>query len=167
MDAIKALFDRRSVRVFKEEPVKKEDLETILKAGLWAPSGANRQLLKFVVVTDPEVKKAICEACPGNTFVTMALVNGIVVAEMSRGGTPLEDGSAAVENMMIAATALGYGTCWIGSHGNDRGAAFKKICNFPDNYETMAALSIGVPADELPERAGRAPLDTVVVCDKF
>lgn len=167
MDTIKALMDRRSVRDFKDLPVKEEDLQTILQAGLFAPSGANRQLLKFVVVKDAKIKKAVCDACPGNTFMPKAPVIVIVAADMSRGGTPLEDGSAAVENMLIASTALGYGTCWIGSHGNDRGEAFKKICNFPENYACMAAYALGVPADVLPERAGRAPLSTVVVEDQF
>jgi len=158
MDLFEAIEKRRSIRKFKPEPVAKEDLKKILEAGRLAPSGGNRQPWYFIVVKDLETKKALSLAANNQIFIADA---DAVIAALGNPGTETaklpyklsstriphkQDPMIAVEHMILAATALGYGTCWIGAFNQDE---VKKILKIPENITVVALLPIGVP-DENP-----------------
>lgn len=147
MDLFEAVEKRRSIRKFKTDPVPVEDLKKILEAGRLAPSGGNRQPWSFVVVRDSETKKALANAANLQRFIADA---GIVLVAL---GDPSvsrslhrQDPMIAIEHMVLVATALGYGTCWIGAFNEDE---VKKIVKVPENLVVIALLPIGVP-DEKP-----------------
>ena len=114
MDAIEALLTRRMVRGFTQQPVTEDQIDTLLKVMVAAPSGGNRQPWRFVVAKDSERKRILAKAADNQTFIADAGV--IIVALGDPEASPRwfrQDPMIAVEHMVLAATALGYGTCWI------------------------------------------------------
>ncbi len=116
-ETIKTLMERRSIRKFKPAQIKEEELNTILDAGMYAPSGANQQSALFVVVQDKETLKklsAMNAAVLGKDidpyYGAPTLV--LVFADRSK-VTPIEDASLALGNMFNAAASLGIGSCWV------------------------------------------------------
>jgi nitroreductase len=109
MEALEAIRKRRSVREYTGDPVPREALETIVDAGRLAPSGNNRQPWEFIAVTDREIINELKGAA--HWLEKVGAVIGVVLDPTSRWW--VEDGAAAVENMLIASTALGYGSCWL------------------------------------------------------
>ena len=116
-ETIKILLERRSIRKFKPEQIKDEDLNAILKAGMYAPSGGHQQSALFVVIQDKETLKklsAMNAAVLGKDidpyYGAPTLV--LVFADRSK-VTPIEDASLALGNMFNAAASLGIGSCWV------------------------------------------------------
>ncbi|MGO9311245.1 MAG: nitroreductase family protein [Syntrophobacteraceae bacterium] len=116
-ETIKTLMERRSIRKFKPAQIKEEELNTILDAGMYAPSGANQQSALFVVVQDKETLKKLSvmnaavlgkDIDPYYGAPTLVLV----FADRSK-VTPIEDASLALGNMFNAAASLGIGSCWV------------------------------------------------------
>ena len=136
MDAIEAILNRRSVRNFKEMPVPEEELHTILKCGLYAPSGKNCQYSRFIVLQDrtvlKELNQIVCEALseieadPGTPIGFGAArarerkgypyfdrVPALIIAVSVRNyATSMANSACALMNMQIAAEALGLSSCW-------------------------------------------------------
>jgi len=106
MDALEAIRRRRSVREYTGEPIPREDLEKIVDAGRLAATGNNQQPWDFVVVTDREMVEGLKVAA--QWMEKAGAIIAVVMDPSSRWW--LEDGAAAVENMLIASTALGYGS---------------------------------------------------------
>ena len=124
MDVFEAIANRRSIRAYKNEPVPAESLERILEAARVAPTAANRQEFKFVVVTDEGMRKALASACNNQTFVGDA---GVVIAACAINPERrfhAVDVAIAVDHMTLAAHALGLGTCWIGAFSEERSRNF-------------------------------------------
>ncbi len=175
MDLFEAIEKRRSIRKFKETPILETDLKKILEAGRLAPSGGNRQPWYFIVVTDKEKKRALSEAANNQKFIEKAGV--IVVALGNPKATPaklpyttpstriphIQDPMIAVEHMILAATALGYGTCWIGAFNEE---SVKKILNIPEDLDVIAMLPIGVP-DEYPSQKPRKKLTEICFKESY
>jgi nitroreductase len=116
-ETIKTLMERRSIRKFKPAQIKEEELNTILDAGMYAPSGANQQSALFVVIQDKETLKklsAMNAAVLGKDidpyYGAPTLI--LVFADKSK-VTPIEDASLALGNMFNAAASLGIGSCWV------------------------------------------------------
>jgi nitroreductase len=165
MDMFEAIEKRRSVRKFKQTPIAKEDLRKILEAGRLAPSGGNRQPWYFIVVREPETKKALSKAANNQKFLADA--DTVIVAlgdsTISKAKTPyrlsqariphLQDPMIAVEHMVLAATALGYGTCWIGAFNAEE---VKTVLKIPENLTVIALLPVGVPDENPPARPRKA-----------
>jgi len=141
MDALEAIRKRRSVRSFTGEPVPREDLETIVDAGRLAATGHNRQLWDFVVVTETDTVAALSAATP---WLTQAPAVIAVVMDTSSDFW-LEDAAAAVQNMMVAATALGYGSCWIEGQTRPHEAVFKTLLRVPAEKRLLTLVAVGVP----------------------
>jgi len=143
MDTIETIRKRRSIRQFSDYAVPKEDLETIVDAGRLAPTGNNRQPWDFVVVTDRsmierfKVSGAWIEKASAVIVVVMDPVSSWWV----------EDGAAAIENMLLASTALGYGACWVEGDVLPREALFKTLLDIPTEKRVMALMPIGVAAE--------------------
>ena len=117
-EVLKVLKERRSIRAFRPEPLKKEDLDAIVEAGLYAPSAKNLQSTKLVVVRDAAVlarlerlNSRILGTPEGTPFY--GAPEAIVVLSDSDYPNWLQDGSLVMGNLMNAAAALGVGSCWI------------------------------------------------------
>jgi nitroreductase len=154
MDLFEAVEKRRSIRKFKSTPIPSENLKKILEAGRLAPSGGNRQPWSFIIVRNPETRKALSIAANLQRFIAEA--DTVIVAlgdpDASR-SLYRQDPMIAVEHMILAATALGYGTCWIGAFNEEE---VKKIVKVPENLAVIALLPIGVPDENPPPRSRRA-----------
>jgi len=144
------ILSRRSIRAYKREPIKREDLEKILEAARWAPSAGNRQPWHFVVVIDDELKEKLVPACRNQQFIADAgaIIVGLADVEASPKWAVV-DTTIALEHIVLEATELGYGTCWIGAFDE---AEVKKILNIPDKYRVVALIPVGVPAESPPPR---------------
>jgi nitroreductase len=156
MDALEAIQKRRNVRKFTGDIVPRQDLEKIVDAGRLAATGSNRQPWEFIVVTDTELKKQLTTM--GKWMRKAGAIIAVVVDPYSRWW--LEDGSAAIENMLIASTALGYGSCWVEGDALPLEEELKVILSIPKGKRLLALVPVGVPA-EWPTTEKR-PLENVL-----
>ena len=164
MDVFEAIKTRRSIRKFRPKPVPDEKLKTILEAGRLAPSAGNRQPWFFVVVKDLENKKALAEAAGYQMFIADA--GAIVVALGDPEVSPRwfrQDPMIAIEHMVLTATSLGYGTCWIGAFDEEE---VKRLLKIPEELKVIVLLPIGFP-DEAPAPRPRKPLKKIVFLEKY
>ncbi len=143
MEALEAIQKRRSVRQFTGGPIPREDLEKIVDAGRLAATGSNRQPRDFIVVTDQAMIDRLTVV--GKWMRTAGAIIAVVLDPTSRWW--LEDGSAAIENMLIASTALGYGSCWVEGDALPREEEFKTLLSVPEGKRLLALVPVGVPVD--------------------
>lgn len=149
MDALEVLFTRRSIRKYTSEPVSEEDVRTILEAGMNAPSANNRQPWHFIVVDDRAKLNGIMEAHPYSKMLAEAPMAIVVVADTETSRHYFQqDCAAAIENIMLAAKALGLGTVWMGVYPTERTGAIAELFGVPKPYEPLAILAVGHPAEE-------------------
>jgi nitroreductase len=142
MDALEAIRKRRSVREYTGDPIPREDLEAIVDAGRLAASGGNKQPWDFIVVTEPQMTQELKVAA--QWMDKAAAIIAVVLDPSSRWW--IEDGAAAVENMLIAATALGYGSCWLEGYTLPLEKQFKALLSIPDTKRLLTLVPIGVPS---------------------
>ena len=161
MDALEAIRKRRSVRKYTGDPIPREDLEKIVDAGRLAASGSNRQPWDFIVVTDRGMIDQLKVA--SQWMEKAAAIIALVMDPSSRWW--IEDGSAAVENMLIACTALGYGACWLEGYTLPREEEFKSLLDIPKEKRLLTLVPIGVPA-EWPTRE-KKPLEEVIHWERY
>jgi nitroreductase len=161
MDALEAIRKRRSVRHYTGEPIPREDLETIVDAGRLAASGYNTQPWDFIVVTEQETidQLKVVAWWMGEAGAIIA----VVLDPSSRFW--LEDGSAAVENMLIASTALGYGSCWLEGNMQPLEEKFKALLGVPEEKRLFTLVPIGVPV-EWPTKE-KKPLAEVIHWERY
>ncbi|RLE47688.1 nitroreductase family protein [Candidatus Woesearchaeota archaeon] len=156
MDVFDIIYNRRSVRKFKDIPVEMEKIGKILDAGRLAPSAGNLQDWKFILVKKPETIEAVAKSCLEQFWIDSAPVLIVVCTDPSRTiehyGNRGEfysyhNGAAAVMSMIFAASAQGLATCWVGAFED---AMIKRILNIPDNVIVHAVLPIGYAAEKPP-----------------
>jgi nitroreductase len=159
---------RRSVRSFKDEPMKNRDLAKILNAAVLAPSAGDIQPWEFIVTTDEAVKRDLAMASFGQSWIEEAPVIVTVCAKeaasASRYGDRgsrlycIQDTAAAVQNILLASTALGYGSCWVGAFDEKE---VSKVLKTPKGIRPIAIIPIGIPG-ETPEVRPRKDLKRVL-----
>ena len=161
MDALEAIRKRRTVRNFTGTAIPRADLETIVDAGRLAASGYNRQPWDFIVVTNRGMIEQLKIAAQ---WMEKA---GAIIAVVLDPATKywLEDGSAAVQNILVAATALGYGSCWLEGYTLPLEGQFKALLGVPDDKRLLTLVPIGVPV-EWPVKE-KKPLEQVLHWEKF
>ena len=154
-DVLEAISERRSYRgKYLPVPVPRENLQLIMQAGLEAPSGCNKQTTSLIGVDDPEILKKlkaviqppVAETAPAMICVLTQRINAYRDRCFS-----VQDYSAAIENMLLAAERLGYRSCWYEGHITDAdriGDQMARILNVPEGYELVCMLPIGVPAEK-------------------
>jgi len=152
MEALDAIMTRRSIRRFTQEPVTKEDVETILRAAQAAPSAGNQQPWRFIVLEERDTLVAASRTSPYARMLADAAI-GIVVCgdtiELRHALMWQQDCSAAVQNALLAAHALGLGAVWLGYYPKmERVGPLKQLLGIPDDIEPLAVLAIGHPAEE-------------------
>ncbi|MBP5135132.1 MAG: nitroreductase family protein, partial [Paludibacteraceae bacterium] len=151
--AINNIMTRTSVRQYTDEPVSKEDIETMLRAGMAAPTAVNKQPWHFVVVTDKAKLKELSGG-RGRMFDQCAVA--IVVCgnmEKALSGKAqeywIQDCSAATENILLSAHALGLGAVWTGVYPiTDRVANVTKVLKLPTTIVPLCTIVIGHPAEQ-------------------
>lgn len=143
MEALEAIRRRRSVRNYTGDPIPRGDLEKIVDAARLAPSGYNRQPWEFIAVTDHSVIYKLKIAAHWMEYA------GAIIAVVMETSSKfwLEDGSAAIENILIASTALGYGSCWLQGSTEPREEELKEILGIPDDKKLLTLIPIGVPSE--------------------
>ena len=161
MDALEAIRKRRSVRSFTGDPIPRQDLETIVDAGRLAATGGNQQPWDFIVVTERATIDQLKVAA--HWMEKAGAIIAVVLDPSSRWW--LEDGSAAIENMLIASTALGYGSCWLEGYTLPLEEAFKALLNVPGEKRLLTLIPIGVPT-QWPSK-GKKPLEQVIHWEKY
>jgi len=151
---LECIMTRASVRKYKPETVNDSIITDVLKAGMAAPTAANQQAWHFVVITNQTLKDSISDAFQWTKMVKDCAFAVVVCGDMSRlfdgdreeGGFWTLDCSAASENMLLAAHALGLGGVWCGLYPEeDRMSRLSEILNLPDNLRPLNILSFGYP----------------------
>jgi len=141
---------RRTVRAFTDEEVTDEQVETILQMAMYAPTYMNRQPWHFVVVRDKELQKSLGETLGVRPYIQQASAVIAVYGDPNISNTWDLDGCAAIENMLIAATALGLGSAWAGSPGNlawgEAEQLMKDALKVPAGFRALSLVCLGHPA---------------------
>jgi nitroreductase len=162
MDAIEVLKTRRSVRAYRNAPVPREIIEDIIDCGRLAPTANNIQPCEFVVVTGPEMLRRIAETTDHGKFISNAPVCVVVLCEDTK--YYLEDGSAATENIMLAARAHGLGSCWIAGDKKAYAADICRLVGAPQNFRLVSLIPIGYAAEN--PKVPKRPLANVLHWEK-
>lgn len=154
MDCVDAIMSRRSIRSYTAEQVTPEQLDTVLRAAMAAPSAGNNQSWRFIVITDAEKRAALSQATPYSGMIARAPLALVVCGDTREEKHPgywVQDCSAAIENALLAAHAIGLGAVWIGVHPvATSSATVRDICGIPEGIEPMSMIAIGHPETEKP-----------------
>lgn len=155
MDAIEALLTRRAVREFTSEPVTEDQVKMILCASMHAPSACNQQPWHCVVVDSREQLNAIAGLHPYAQMLLQAPLAVIVCADLSLetcSGNWVIDCSAAMENLLLAAHALGLGAVWVGVHPvEERVKDIGQLLGLPGYVKPLCLAAVGHPKEPLPK----------------
>ena len=155
MNLSELMNNRRSYRgEYESTPVPREDLVKIMEAGLAAPSGCNKQTTSLIAVDDAEMLKKIQEVCDpplGETAPAMICVLTQRLIAYDDKCFATQDYSAAIENMLLMITNLGYQSCWYEGYVTDEdrvGYKIAQVLGVPDEYELVCVLPVGVAKKE-------------------
>lgn len=182
MDVIEAIKARRSIRRYKPDPVKEEDLQVVLEAARWAPSWANTQCWRFVVARDPEVKAKLVETLvsvwadnPAIPAIVSAPVVIVACAELGKSGYYrgqlatdkgdwfMFDVALAMQNLMLAAYSLGLSTVTVGIFDAKKAA---QILGLPEGIVCVTMTPLGYP-DQEPKARPRRELSELLFYDRY
>jgi nitroreductase len=170
MDFWEVIRRRHSVRTFDPRAEVSQEVTTkILQAAIEAPSAGNRQPWHFIVVREPALRRGLAEAAYGQEFVAEAPVVIAVCADPNRSAARygsrgsdlycLQDTAAATEHILLAATDLGLGGCWVGAF-NESAAA--RVLGLPSHLRPVALIPIGRPSAPSSRETSRRPLSEVI-----
>ena len=168
MDVFDAIKNRRSIRAFEKKTIPETVVDRIIEASRLAPSAGNIQPWEFVVVQDPPIKHKLAVAALNQTFIEKAPVNIVVCADEarskkrygSRGETLfcIQDTAAATQNLLLAAHALGLGTCWVGAFQEN---LVRKAINTPSHVRPVAIVPLGYASKHPNPRDRRSKVDII------
>lgn len=149
---MEAIYKRRSIRKYTDQEVADSDIESIISAGMAAPSAGNQQPWEFMVVKERETLKKITDIHPYSDMLDQASAAIIVCADLRREkhkGYWVQDCAAATQNILLEATSRGIGTVWLGVHPReDRVNGIKKLFALPEEVIPLCVISIGYPAED-------------------
>jgi len=151
-DLLKVIKSRRSIRHYKSEPVSEEVLNKVLDAARLAPSAANRQCWRLVVVRDPATKRALRDSAravfiDANHHIDEAPVVLAACTMPKQSNWHIYDISILSTYILLVAHYYGLGTCWIGLFNEDR---VKEILGIPTEHKVAALITLGYPAEDPP-----------------
>ncbi len=155
MDAIEAIMTRSSVRSYTSQPVEAEKVEIMLRAAMAAPTGSNRQPWAYYVIESREVLDELASKIGGAKMAAKAQLGIVVCGDLDKAGEGyaqdywIQDTSAATENLLLAAHALGLGAVWTGGHPNpERVEVLRETLSLPSNLVPLCFIPIGYPDSE-------------------
>jgi nitroreductase len=152
-EKLKLIFARRSIRTYRPGEVSEEMVRDLLEAGMAAPSAVCKDPWRFVVVRGSRTLERIAQGLPNGKMLADAAVGIVVCGDLEAAHDHqlsylLQDSSAAIENILLAATALGLGSCWLGIHPReDRIAHVRSVLEIPDTVFPVSAISLGWPGE--------------------
>jgi nitroreductase len=171
MEFYEVVRKRRSFRIYKPDMPEKEKIERILEAARLAPTWANMQGVHYIIVQDPEKVKAVWRAVGQKTKFaeTPMFIVGIISEKgsgMNANGEKYYgvDFGICFEHLILAATAEGLATCWIGYFNENK---IKEILEIPKKYRVMGLTPLGYSTKEKDKVTDRKPLNEIVYWDKF
>lgn len=164
MNALEALRTRRSCRQFTDRNVPRELVEQVVDAGRLAATARNEQPWEFIVVTDAEARRTIAGMTEYGPFIADAPVCIAVLAKDTK--YYLEDGSAATQNMLVAAHALGLGACWVAGDKKPYAPQVVKRIGAPAELRLVSLVAMGWPEGDLPN-PGKRSLEDVLHWDTY
>jgi nitroreductase len=147
------LFSRRSIRAYRQQDVADDLVRDLLEAAMAAPSAVAKDPWAFVVVRDRSMLSKIAEGLPNGKMLCDAAFGVVVCGDLQRAHDRqlsylLQDCSAAIENLLLAANGLGLGACWLGVHPREeRVKHIRSLLNIPDPVIPIAAIAVGWPAE--------------------
>jgi len=163
MDAIEALKTRRSVRSYTKDAVPKPVLEDIVDCARLAATARNEQLWEFIVITDQKVRGQLARIATTGPFIADA---GACIVTVCKDGTYyLEDGSAATQNILLAARAHGLGSCWVAGDKKPYAQAVLGLIGAPAGYKLVSLVAIGHTTAA--PKASKRSLSEVLHWEKF
>lgn len=145
MDILETIRSRRTIRKYTGESVPSEILEQVVDAARMAASGNNRQPWEFIVVTDREILRRL-RVSEDHWMTKAGALIAVVMDPESRWW--VEDGAAAVQNMLLACTALGIGACWLEGYTVRNDELIRTILGIPSNRRLFTLVSVGIPDEE-------------------
>lgn len=164
MSLIDVILSRRSIRRYKKREIPRDLFMKILEAGRQAPSAGNRQPWHFIVLTDSKIKEKLSYGRV-NTFIkdsAFTIVGCAYVGDSFGRRWSAMDTTIALQNMVIAAWALGVGSCWVGAYNEEE---VMKLLNIPNDWSVVALITFGFP-NENPLKI-KKPLDEIISYDRF
>lgn len=154
MDALDAIGTRRSIRRFEAAEVDSQDVETVLRAAMAAPSAGNQQSWRFIVVKQRAQLDLLSATSPFAGMLREAPLAIVVCGETSGARHPgfwVEDCSAAMENLLLASHALGLGAVWLGYYpALERVELVRDLLGLPESVQVLGIAAIGHPSETKP-----------------
>jgi len=166
MDVMEVLRNRFSCRSYRTDPVSSDLLMQLVDAARLAPSSRGEQPWEFVLVTDVSTLKELSKRANTGPFIAQAAAC-IAVFCRADAKYAVEDGSAATQNILIAATALGLGSCWVAGDKKDYAASVSKLLRAPPEQRLISLISVGFPKAEAPADRKRRELADVLHWQHF
>ncbi len=164
MDVFETIEKRKSIRKYLKRPLDHETLLRLLKAIQLSPSARNRQPWQFIVVIDDDLKRKLAYAAMNQMFIADAGAIFVACGEKQRSGKwYLVDVAIACQQMILLATSLGLGTCWIGAFSAE---AVEKLLEIPNDLETIALIAVGY-TDQSPKRRHRKSIESFAHLNKY
>jgi nitroreductase len=173
LELFEAIKHRRSIRAFTKEEVSEEEIGKLLEAARLAPSAGNIQPWSFVVVRDANIKRRLAEAALNQFFIEEAPVVIVACADWNRSGQGygsrginlycIQDTAAAVQNILLAAVALGLGACWVGAFQEDM---VRIVLGIPKELRPVVIVPVGRPAEK-PNPPYKRSLEEIVHRETF
>ena len=161
--AIETMQTRRSIRTYATGSVARTTIEEIIDCARLAPTAMNDQPWEFIVITDKSALASIPKLLGHAEFIANAAFCVLVLARAS--SSPVEDCSAATENLLLAAAAHGLGACWVAGSPQPYAPAVAKAFGAPESLTLISIVSVGIPA-ESPTQPKR-PLADLLHWEKF
>ena len=152
------IFTRRSIRTYQPRPIGDDIVNSLLAAGMAAPSACAADPWHFIVLKDENDRRNLASCLPNGKFLSDAPLVIVACGELAKAHDAqesymLQDVSASIENILLAANALSLGACWIGIHPRQgRIDSVSSCLGLPNGIVPIAAISIGYPAQEQPPR---------------
>jgi nitroreductase len=164
MDALRAILTRRSIRKYTDKQVSDETVLMLLKAAMSAPSSKNLQPWYFVVIRNRELLAKVPEFHPYADMLPQAALGILICGDAQKSAQEVwvQDCSAATQNLLLAAHALGLGAVWLGVYPRqERVRGMRQLVNLPQHIHPLALVAIGYPAEQKPPASERFSLDKV------
>jgi len=163
MEAIETIKSRRSCREFLPDEIEKDILEDLIDCARVAPTGRGEQPWEFIVITEQVTRERIAGLTSYGRFIARAPV---CIAVFCRATTYyIEDGSAATENILLASTAYGLGSCWVAGDKKGYAEEVRNLLGLPEGYKLVSLIAIGKPK-KVSEHSKR-PLAEVLHWERF
>lgn len=167
MECLEAIKKRRSIRSYKNKPIGKDILGKLMEAAGFAPTARNIQPWQFVAVTERAMLEKIGQLAENGRFVsTSAACIAVFCADTKY---YLEDGCAATQNILLAATAEGIGSCWVAGDKKPYASRINALLDAPAGLKLVSLIALGYPepAGSLSVSAHKKPLKEIVHWEKF